>query len=352
MTNLDANETVMCFPSFGHLAEDDRTWKVHIRGAVFEPRKLTLRKKLLLRLLRQFMRAPAEALESPIFQERIRVFVAAAERGKKIAVRVGPQIHPLPGKSRRNGHFAGTLHLDADEVRRLREEGHIRGDWLYFDVVTSDGDERTMSGSVQLIAPTGVSVISDIDDTIKHSDVTSRRALLNKTFLQEFQWIEGMARLYQQWANCGATFHYVSSSPWQLYDCLSELCDKEGFPHGTFHLRTFFRLRDHMLRSMFVLRRRGKGTVIRSILETFPRRRFVLVGDSGEIDPEIYAAAKRRYPNQVAAIFIRDLPHCPITDERRQKLLRRTSHELWKAFADPQELVDQLPNADATLQAS
>ena len=56
-----------------------------------------------------------------------------------------------------------------------------------------------------------------------------------------------------------------------------------------------------------MLRRSGKLSVIRALFKTFPQRRFLLVGDSGEHDPEIYGAMARRFPQQVAGIFIRQL---------------------------------------------
>ncbi len=342
-SNSDDRRSVMFFPSLGRLSDDGRTWHVNVRGAVFDPRRLTLSKRIMLRFLRRFIRAKPEDLESDIFKQRIRVFAAAAQRGVEIAVQIGSQVHALAERSKRNGQFSGQIAIHADDLGSLADNGHVHRGWLRFDLATQDGLASTETGQVQLLSPAGVSVISDIDDTIKHSDVRSRRALLQNTFLHRFQWIEGMARLYQRWFAQGASFHYVSSSPWQLYDALSELFRTEGFPQGTFHLRTLFRLRDHMLRRLFVLRRRGKGEIIRSIVETYPSRRFVLVGDSGEIDPEIYAAVARRFPAQVSRILIRELPQRGISGRRGRKVFRGLPPELWTTFHDPNELPDLLP---------
>ena len=72
----------------------------------------------------------------------------------------------------------------------------------------------------------------------------------------------------KNWAKQDAAFHYVSSSPWQLYASLAEMCESEGFPCGSFHLRSF-RLRDHMLRRLLLIRRHGKATVIKKLLKRF-----------------------------------------------------------------------------------
>jgi phosphatidate phosphatase APP1 len=74
----------------------------------------------------------------------------------------------------------------------------------------------------------GLSIVSDIDDTIKVTHVPAgKKTILRNTFLNEFQAAAGMRDRYQQMiADAGAAadvcFHYVSGSPWQLFDVLSE----------------------------------------------------------------------------------------------------------------------------------
>jgi phosphatidate phosphatase APP1 len=245
-------------------------------------------------------------------------------------------VHRLQKKTKRNGHFSGTVRLPVHNVAEFCNGSD--GSWMQFGVVTPDGDSRVFAGRAQLLCDEGISVISDIDDTIKHSDVGSRRALLANTFLREFQSITGMAERYRHWASDGAAFHYVSSSPWQLYQPLAELRECAGFPQGSFHLRAF-RLRDHMLRRVLLLRRHGKATVMRHLLRTFPRRRFVLIGDAGERDPELYGAAARRFRDRVAAIYIRRIAGHDWNSARAEKAFRGLPRELWHTF----EHADQLP---------
>jgi hypothetical protein len=339
LSDVKNHHSLVLYPSFGQLLEDGRTWNLYVHGVIFEPRQITLRKKLLLRMLRRLMKAHPHEFETELFQRRIRTFIAATERGKRVAVRIGARIHLLQKRSRRNGHFYGSVRLSVDRIRRLEEQGVVRDGWLHFDVLAQNGETRHSAGRCQLVGREGISVISDIDDTIKFTDVSSRRALLTNTFLREFVAIEGMAECYRRWAQQGAVFHYVSSSPWQLYDHLAELCDAAGFPAGSMHLRAF-RLRDHMLRRMLLIRRKGKAAVIKSILASFPERRFVFVGDSAERDPEIYAAAARRFPRQTGKILIRQLRHREVDEERRQKLMRNTPPECWQFFESAHEIKD------------
>jgi phosphatidate phosphatase APP1 len=104
-----------------------------------------------------------------------------------------------------------------------------------------------------------------------------------------------------------AVFHYVSGSPWQLYPSLSDFARHTGFPPGTFHLRQFS-LKDKSAVEFLENRTLGfKLDAIDRLMRLFPKRRFVLVGDSGELDPEVYAELAARFPGQVVAILIRDV---------------------------------------------
>jgi phosphatidate phosphatase APP1 len=89
-----------------------------------------------------------------------------------------------------------------------------------------------------------------------------------------------------------------------------------------------------------MLRRSGKANVIRSMFKTFPQRRFLLVGDSGEADPEIYGAMARKYPRQVAGIYIRQLGGRKDVAARYAKAFRRLSPKGVRLFRDAQELAD------------
>ena len=109
--------------------------------------------------------------------------------------------------------------------------------WLEFWAVTRSRDKRQFSGRVQLLEPTGFSVVSDIDDTIKVSQVLDKGELLANTFIRPYREVTGMATQYRQWAKHGAAFHYVSSSPWQLFQPLMNFMETSGFPAGDFHLK-------------------------------------------------------------------------------------------------------------------
>ena len=338
LTNLACEDRVVLFPSLGHLARDGEHWIVNIHGDVSAAGSLSLGKRVLLKLLQRTMRVGDEEFTSDLFQQRIARFLALDRPGRRVAVRIGERVYPLPKKSRRNGHFQAAVRLAADEARELAPVDAGPAALLPLDVCGA-AHPTIACGQVYLLQPSGVSIISDIDDTLKHSYVACKRTLLANTFLRPFETIPGMAALFRGWAAQGAAFHYVSSSPWQLYEHLAEHLAEEGFPAGTFHLRAF-RLRDHLLRRILMLRRSGKAGGIRTLIKTYPQRQFVLVGDSGEHDPEIYGAMARRFPRQIAGIYIRQLAGPGNSSRRYARAFRGVASPLVRLFRDAEEIMD------------
>ena len=339
-TKLGHNESVVLHSSYGHLTESGRQWRVALSGTVYQPDLVRLRMRILMRLLRRVMKVAPDQFESELFRNRIRHFIAATERGKRIAVRFGDHVHRLRRKSRRNGYFSGAVRLGHEQVEQLGMLGHVEDGWVRFELAVPEYDGRTFVGRAQLIEPEGISIVSDIDDTLKQTLVTDRREMLANTFLREFRPIDGMSRVFRSWSASGCAFHYVSSSPWQLYHPLEEFCEAEAFPAGSMHLRSF-RLRDHMLRRLLLIRRKGKSKVIASLMARFPRRQFILVGDSGEHDPEIYGRLARQFGSHVRMILIRELPERPLDAQRREKAFRGLAPHRLRIFEHPSELAAQ-----------
>lgn len=305
------------FPSYGFQTVDG-SWRVQVSGWAYFPYVPTVRKRWVIRMLAGVMQASENDLQSEIFKERVAKFVSDGSSGHEIYCRVDTLRRKLNQKNKRNGHFSDWVWMNEELVAQnsfVDENGRRT---LRFQVETDHSDMKPVESHAYLLPQTGLSVISDIDDTIKISNVGDRRKLLANTFLHEFRGVEGMADLYDQWFQMGTDFHYVSSSPWQLHAPLMELQTHQGFPDGTIHLRNF-RLRQHMVERALLIRRHGKSTSIKSLFQTMPNRKFVLIGDSGEKDPEIYRKICRKYVNQVAALFIRDIDHRPMDQDRLEK---------------------------------
>jgi hypothetical protein len=336
-----AGETISCvgpdeevefFPTFAYLDEGGSSWSLDVRGWVYDPTHDGRIRSRLLAWLCHTLEVHEQAAELPLLRERARPFLLNGRRGRSVCVRIGGRDHPLKA-SGRDGHFGGTVRLSAADAAALS----AGGDWLGFEAVTERQDGRRFAGRARLVGSTGWTAISDIDDTVKVSEVADHRALLANTFLRDFRPVPGMAELYRRWADGGAVFHYVSASPWQLYAPLSDFLSCHDFPAGTFHLKAV-RPRGTGLRKFLANPEKTKRKAAAALLAAFPRRRFVMVGDSGERDPEMYAGLARDYPGQVARILIRDVGGDGAQAERLAEAFQGLPEGLWQVFREPGEV--------------
>jgi phosphatidate phosphatase APP1 len=179
-------------------------------------------------------------------------------------------------------------------------------------------------GSVLVPGDARFGVISDLDDTVVRSGVTNLLRMARIVLLSNAHSrlpFEGVADFYRalQLGSSGEDSNpifYVSSSPWNLYDMLEDFLDVHGVPAGPLFLKDWSptTLRDHD---------RHKLGVIRTLLATYTNVPFVLIGDSGERDPEIYRQVVREYPGRVRAIYIRD-----VTTKERDAAVHAIADEL------------------------
>ncbi len=154
-------------------------------------------------------------------------------------------------------------------------------------------------------------IISDLDDTVVRTDATNLLRMMRGVLFSNARTrlpFEGVSALYQalhRGASGVATnpIFYVSSSPWNLYDTLTDFLEHRSIPLGPLFLR------DWGIRgsSLPLGHRSHKLDAIRQILDTYPAMPFLLIGDSGQQDPEIYAEVVAQYPRRILGIYIRDV---------------------------------------------
>ncbi len=339
-SEIATDEVVAFYPTYARRTDDGQNWRASIHGSIFEPEENSLKRAALISLIRRGLGLEGSATETALFRERLRLFLVDNERAKTIYIQLGKLAYRV-GMSDPNGHFSSELVVKAEEIDAPRAAHGKSAARISFTAVTAADDGRKFRGELELIDPEGLSVISDVDDTIKISEVTDHEALLRNTFLREFKAVDGMAKMYQQLASRGAAFHYVSASPWQLYRPLSEFMAKDRFPAGSFHMK-YFRLKDRSALQMLASQNKYKPAVIEKILADFPKRRFILVGDSGEQDPEIYGELARKFPRQVTKILIRDVQDLSSYDERFKKAFAEVPLDRWKVTTTPEKELDWL----------
>ncbi|KAI8374739.1 uncharacterized protein BYT42DRAFT_577475 [Radiomyces spectabilis] len=212
-------------------------------------------------------------------------------------------------ESESSGLFSGEFTLPESQVIHwANQQDHVECRLIQLKSIPKSPKFVASSGMVSLVEPTGISIISDIDDTIKDTRILAgARAVLNNTFFKPAKEVDGMAEAYMQWYTQGASIHYVSNSPFQLMVMLEQFLREHHFPPGSMHLR----MEGSILARLVEVPGRAKRDAIISIIRDFPQRLFILVGDSGEIDLEIYTKIATEFPGRILKIFIRDVttPH-------------------------------------------
>ena len=332
-SNLKTDEEARVFPAVGHL--DGDFWDLRVHAWVYEPEEDSSSRAAAIEALRKALELPSDAPEAAIFRARARAFLVDNESGKSLLVRIGGQEHEL-ASTLQGGHSHTDLRVPAASVAP-DPTGLVA-----IDVIPRKDDPRHFAGVALLLADTGTSVISDIDDTVKISEVRDKKKLLARTFLREFEPVAGMADAYRRWAAAGAAFHYVSASPWQLFDPIDGFFKHEAFPQGSVHLKQF-RWKDKSFLSLFQDPIGYKQPILGGLIKQFPGRRFVLVGDSGEQDPEVYGAVYREFPTQVVAIHIRDVTQEDRDAPRYKAAFADVPADRWTIFTDAATLPATLP---------
>lgn len=320
---LKSDEHVLFLPDFARERPDGRM-EVQVQAWVYEQE----RRPGMASAFAAYMGVNLDDLppeERQVFEERARLFRTDSERRKEIEILLGdpPRIFPLP-RTNKAGRSNARLILDQSIPDRPTK--------IPFQLKPPEKIQTRSEGFVFFIPQKGISVISDLDDTIKITEVLDRKAMLENTFFKELKPVPGMADLYGNLAAKNISFHYLSSSPVQLYPALWDFLKKEGFPEGSMHLRESTSWKT-LVPGKGVSRRHKKENILR-LLESFPKRRFFLIGDSAEADPEIYADIARSHPEKILGIWIRD-----VTDEDRESARYTTTFagipgEFWHIFRE------------------
>lgn len=218
-------------------------------------------------------------------------------------------------KTDNRGYFLLNEPVD-DLSDHINEQGWVKIEFSYQqEKITRVIQSENRFPAEMLIPSNNASfgVISDIDDTILHTGVTSIlkwRVIINTLFKSPEKRLPllGSPEFYHllhkgksgQEAN---PIFYVSHSPWNLYRYLELFLNKNNFPKGPIILRSFPKL----------FSKKGDDKIpqkqkeILNLIKTYPNLKFILIGDSGEHDPAIYLEIAESNPNNITAIYLRSV---------------------------------------------
>jgi phosphatidate phosphatase APP1 len=209
-------------------------------------------------------------------------------------------------------------------------------------------DYKPIEASGQVLVPNrkaAYGVISDIDDTILESNITSRVGMfvtLLKYDARQRVAFPGVAAFYRQLRR-GVSgekvnpIYYVSGSSYNIYDMLDSFCEHKDIPKGPFLLKD---LGIDLTKIIMPDTVKYKIEMIRRIFSYYPHLTFVLVGDSGQKDPEIYREIVQQFPGKIRAIYIRNINQTG----QRQGEMEDMTRELHK-WGVPMLLMDDTRDA-------
>jgi phosphatidate phosphatase APP1 len=188
----------------------------------------------------------------------------------------------------------------------------LRPGWHEFELRLRDG--ATVSAQVLVVDPEArIGLVSDVDDTIVETGLTRGIEFVRATLLtpvRERTPLPGAAPLYRALSEPAdgpaRPVFYVSTSPWNLHEMLLEFVVLRRFPIGPLLLTDWGPSHSGLFR---IGAQEHKGGLVRRMLEEHPKLGLVLVGDSGQQDPEIYAALAREHPDRIHAVYIRRTRH-------------------------------------------
>ena len=153
-----------------------------------------------------------------------------------------------------------------------------------------------------------VGVVSDIDDTVMVTLLPRPLLAAWNTFVLDEHArtpVPGMAVLLERLVRKqpGTPMIYLSTGAWNVAPTLSRFLSRHLYPAGSLLLTDWGPTHDRLFRSG----RKHKADNLRRLAAEFPDVRWILVGDDGQHDEEIYGEFSDEFPGRVAAVAIRQL---------------------------------------------
>ncbi|KAF3903164.1 hypothetical protein ABW21_db0208539 [Orbilia brochopaga] len=178
--------------------------------------------------------------------------------------------------------------------------------------------------------PTGFGVISDIDDTIKVSNVLNKTAAIKSLLIEDHKAVDGMPQLYSKLNGVLKTpqWFYLSGTPYQFYPTLRKFIFAT-YPNGPMLTQNLTFSEPKALLNAIVSDsgvRDYKVAQMEKILSWYPQKKFVMIGDSTQQDPEAYAEIQTPMANNAAERFVAAFKAVP--------------QAKWKGFTDPAEIAN------------
>jgi phosphatidate phosphatase APP1 len=206
----------------------------------------------------------------------------------------------------RSGRTRRTIRADRGGVLDAHIEVKLPPGWHRI-TLTIDG--RSVEAPVFIVDPdVDFGLVSDIDDTVMVTALPRPFLAAWNTFVLDEHArtpVAGMSVLYERLtrAHPGIPVIYLSTGAWNVVPTLARFLGRNLYPRGTLLLTDWGPTHDRWFRSG----PEHKRANLERLATEFPGMRWLLVGDDGQHDPELYAEFADKHPQNVAAVAIRQL---------------------------------------------
>lgn len=220
--------------------------------------------------------------------------------------------------------FEGFFDIELEPPRRLGPGWHQ----VEVELLESMAGQAGLTATAEVLIPSPAAefaVVSDMDDTVIRTTATDKlmqaRILMSNSATTHSP-MPGAAPLYRALHGPEGRnpFFYVSRSGWGLYDLFEEFLDHHELPKGALFLRDVALVEP---KSPHLGSNHPKRDTIYTLMDEYPDLRFVLIGDSGQDDPETYRDIVRERADRVRAVLVRD-----VTPIDRDREVRRIVQEV------------------------
>ncbi len=330
-SELKEDEDVILYPGYLYLDSSLKEYSLKIHIHVFKKKEDSLKRKILIENLKDHF-ITSDDIDSKVFEERMRSFLVDNKRDKKISISVFGESFTL-NPTEANGHSITEIKISPDKIGQKELTNKL----VEVKVNPSKKNNKTNKGIIYIIREHSTCLISDIDDTIKISDVRNKKNLIQNSFVNPFKPVFGMQEFYTNLQSSNVDcFIFVSASPWQMYSVLNDFFSREKFPSSLYAMK-YFRIKDSDFFNLFEKPEVYKIEAIEPFIKEWKTVKFILVGDSGEKDPEAYASLAVKYPERITKVYIRKAYEENL-ETRIQSIFKNISKDKYQFFQNPDEI--------------
>ena len=222
-----------------------------------------------------------------------RRFVSQSSSGTEVTIGVGER--------------TWTVRANREGYVDVRVPAPLEQGWASVTVTAPGADP--VACPVRVIAPGATNgLVSDIDDTVIVTRLPEPLVAFRNAFLlpeAARRPVPGMSGLYADLvaADPDLVVVYLSTGAWNTAPALAGFLERHGFPAGPMLLTDW----GPTPRGWFRSGPEHKRQQLDRLVEELPDVQWLLVGDDGQHDPSIYAAAAARHPDRVRGIALRQL---------------------------------------------